>query len=86
MAPTATDNAPSVAESSLKDVTRPAPLQLSGALDGFEHDDLTPIIGREFININIVNDILKAPNSDERLREVAILSIAATSLLDNSVS
>ena len=79
MAPTAnlnlTDNLPSIAGLSVKDIiARPAPLELSGALDGFEHDDLTPVIGREFINLNIVNDILYAPNADERLREVAIIS------------
>lgn len=76
MAPAATIDVPSVAELSIKDTARPAPLELSGALDGFEHDDLTPVIGREFINVNIVDDILNAPNADERLREVAITSIS----------
>ncbi|KAL3428445.1 TfdA family Taurine catabolism dioxygenase TauD [Phlyctema vagabunda] len=72
MAPAATENVPSVAELSVKDTVRQAPLELSGALDAFEHDDLTPIIGREFLDVNIVDDILNAPNSDERLREIAI--------------
>lgn len=76
MAPAATNDVSSVAEPSVKDFARPAPLELSGALDDFDHDDLTPIIGREFININIVDDILNAPDADNRLREIAIISIA----------
>ncbi|RDW61651.1 putative taurine dioxygenase family protein [Coleophoma crateriformis] len=72
MAPAATDGIPSVAELSVKDNTKPAPLKLSGALDGFEQDDVTPVIGREFINVNIVDDILNSPYADERLRDVAI--------------
>lgn len=52
----------------------PQPLKLSGALDKFTTEDTTPVIGREFVNVNIVDDLLKAPNSDELLRDVAITS------------
>lgn len=52
----------------------PEPLKLSGALDQFTFEDTTPVIGREFVNVNIVDDLLKAPNSDELLRDVAITS------------
>lgn len=52
----------------------PEPLKLSGALDGFTYEDTTPVIGREFFNVNIVDDLLNAPNADELLRDVAITS------------
>lgn len=51
------------------------PLKLSGALDQFEHFDVTPVIGREYVNVNVV-ELLEAPNSDELLRDLAITSAA----------
>ncbi|KAI0125350.1 taurine dioxygenase family protein [Xylariales sp. AK1849] len=48
------------------------PLRLSGALDKFPHEETTPIIGREFLNVNIVDDLLNADNADELLRDLAI--------------
>ncbi|PSS25424.1 hypothetical protein M430DRAFT_33145 [Amorphotheca resinae ATCC 22711] len=47
------------------------PLKLSGALNHFESFDVTPTIGREFVGVNLA-DWLKAPNSDELLRDLAI--------------
>ncbi|KAJ5997540.1 hypothetical protein N7499_006064 [Penicillium canescens] len=47
------------------------PLKPTGALDAFESFDVTPVIGREFPNANL-KDFLRAPNSDELLRELAI--------------
>ncbi|KAH6692505.1 alpha-ketoglutarate-dependent sulfonate dioxygenase [Plectosphaerella plurivora] len=47
------------------------PLKLSGALDQFEHFDVTPVIGREYSNVKL-HDLLRAPNSDELLRDLAI--------------
>ena len=52
----------------------PAPLKLSGNLDGFEFEDTTPAIGREFPNVNIVDDLLNASNADELVRDLAITS------------
>jgi hypothetical protein len=49
------------------------PLKLSGALDHFESFDVTPIIGREFVGVNLAK-WLKAPNSDELIRDLAITS------------
>jgi hypothetical protein len=49
------------------------PLKLSGALNHFESFDVTPTIGREFVGVNLA-DWLKAPNSDELLRDLAITS------------
>lgn len=53
----------------------PEPLKLSGALDHFKHEDTTPVIGREFFDVNIVDDLLNGENADERLRDVAITSM-----------
>lgn len=49
------------------------PLKLSGALDHLEHFDVTPVIGREYINVDLV-ELLRAENSDELLRDLAITS------------
>lgn len=46
------------------------PIKYSGALDVYEYFDLTPTIGREFPNAS-VTEILRAPNSDELLRDLA---------------
>lgn len=51
------------------------PLQLKGALDSFKSFDVTPIIGREFVDVNL-KDWLRAPNSDELIRDLAITSTA----------
>jgi hypothetical protein len=58
----------------MADRTYPEPLKLSGALDHFKHEETTPIIGREFIDVNIVDDLLDTENADERLRDLAITS------------
>jgi alpha-ketoglutarate-dependent taurine dioxygenase len=47
------------------------PLQLKGVLDQFKSFDVTPVIGREFVDVNL-KDILRAPNSDELIRDLAI--------------
>ena len=49
------------------------PLKLSGALDHIKFFDSTPVIGREFEDVNIV-ELLNAPNSDKLLRDLAITS------------
>ncbi|KAL4780009.1 hypothetical protein BJX76DRAFT_364665 [Aspergillus varians] len=50
-------------------------LYSSGSLDGFKSTVLTPVIGNEFPkgSVNIVDDILNAPNAEERIRDLAIL-------------
>lgn len=47
------------------------PLTYSGSLDSFKHQDLTPVIGREFEGLQ-VNDLLKW--GDEMIRDLAITS------------
>lgn len=49
------------------------PLELTGALDAFESFDVTPVIGREFPNASL-KDFLRAPNSDDLLRDLAVTS------------
>ncbi|KAI5458843.1 hypothetical protein BGZ63DRAFT_456612 [Mariannaea sp. PMI_226] len=47
------------------------PLKLSGALDKYEKFDVTPVIGREFVGVDLA-EWLRAPNSDDLLRDLAI--------------
>jgi len=54
--------------------THREPLTKSGALDKYEHEDTTPTIGREFINVNIVDDLLNSSDADALLRDLAITS------------
>ncbi len=49
----------------------PQMLQLSGALDQFQSFQNTPCIGTEFPSA-ILADWLRAPNSDEIIRNLAI--------------
>jgi hypothetical protein len=52
-----------------------APLKQSGLLnEKFASDDLTPVIGREFLKVNIVDDLLNAPDANALLRDLAITS------------
>ena len=48
------------------------PLKLKGVLDQYEHFDVTPTIGREYPSLNL-KEVLEAPNSDEILRDLAII-------------
>ena len=50
------------------------PLKLKGALDKFKYFDVTPCIGREYENANL-KEWLRAPNSDELIRNLAITSM-----------
>jgi hypothetical protein len=49
------------------------PLELSGALDKYEAFDVTPVIGREFVDAQLT-EWLEAENSDELIRDLAITS------------
>jgi len=74
MAPSLTETIPEIANISLKSTKYPAPLKVGNALEGVDYEDITPVIGREFLNINIVDDILNHHDADARIRDVAILS------------
>jgi hypothetical protein len=54
---------------------QPKPLSTSGALDRFKHEETTPVIGREYVDVNLVNDVINAENSDELIRDLAITSM-----------
>ncbi len=56
------------------------PLKLSGALDAFDKFDVTPVIGREFPNASL-KEFLRAPNSDELLRDLAITGNTSLDIL-----
>ena len=69
----AVHSAPS-GEGKIQSTARREPLKLSGALEKFASEDTTPSLGREFLDVNIVTDILHADNADELLRDLAITS------------
>lgn len=50
------------------------PLQPSGILERFTYDDVTPVIGREFPHLNVVDDMLNSPDADALIRDLAITS------------
>jgi len=68
---------PSVATHNIPIVTKgtKAPLQSSLSLDKFQKFDVTPVIGTEFKEGIQLADILSAPNSDDLIRDLAILGI-----------
>ena len=49
------------------------PLQLEGVLSEFKSFDVTPVIGREFPEAKLA-EWLRAPNSNELIRDLAITS------------
>lgn len=49
----------------------PKPLKLKGVLNPLKQFRVTPTVGTEFPEANLV-DMLNAPNSDELLRDLAI--------------
>lgn len=49
---------------------REAPLVPQGLLDKFEHFESTPVIGREYANLN-VRDLLTAPDGDAKFADLA---------------
>ncbi|KAB8254395.1 hypothetical protein BDV32DRAFT_142920 [Aspergillus pseudonomiae] len=51
----------------------------TGSLDSFDPIMVTPVIGNEFAKgtCNIVDDILQAPNADQRIRDLAIMIAVA---------
>jgi hypothetical protein len=53
--------------------THREPLKLSGALNSYKSFDKTPVIGREYVEGNL-KEWLRAPNSDELIRDLAITS------------
>jgi hypothetical protein len=77
---TATDvaNAVEDAVSSARSTLKP-----SGALDRFEHFDITPVIGREYPTVNL-KELIEAPDSDDLLRDLAVTSKSLLACSDES--
>lgn len=48
------------------------PLKPSGVLDTFAWEDTTPVMGREYPKLNIVDNILSAENAEALLMELAL--------------
>jgi hypothetical protein len=46
-------------------------------LDQYKHFEVTPVIGREYLDANLVS-WLQAPNSEELLRELALTSTTSS--------
>jgi hypothetical protein len=55
------------------------PLEPSGVLDHFEYFDSTPVIGREYPTLNVV-ELMENPNADELLRELVYISMFRCSI------
>lgn len=66
--------APAPATEAAPATAYPTPLEPTGALDQFQFEESTTVIGREYPTVNIVDDILKAKNADDLLRDLAITS------------
>lgn len=49
------------------------PLKPSGTFDNVKTKDLTPLLGSEILDVNL-KDWLTAPDSDTKLRDLAIYS------------
>lgn len=49
----------------------------TGSLDVFKPVMLTPVIGNEFVkgSLNIVDDVLHAPDADRLIKDLAIMSM-----------
>ena len=54
------------------------PMKLKGVLDGYEHFDVTPAIGREYPHASL-KDWLRSPDSDDLIRDLAITSVCPKS-------
>ena len=54
------------------------PLSLTGALEKFKQFDVTPVIGTEFQDVNLI-DWMVGKNSDALLRDLAITSTTVSS-------
>jgi hypothetical protein len=57
------------AELQTQETAYPSPIPYSGTLDAYESFDVTPIIGREFPNVQL-SEIL---NDDAKVRDLAVL-------------
>lgn len=75
---TVVETAPPIPSGRKKEVTEGSllrePLELHGHLNQYKSFLVTPVIGTEFPDANVV-DWMKAPNSDELLHDLAVTSM-----------
>lgn len=50
------------------------PVELTGAIVQLRSEEVTPAIGREYYDVNIVDDLMNAEDSEDRLRDLALTS------------
>lgn len=48
-----------------------SPIPYSGSLDSFAHRDLTPVIGREYDNLQVA-ELLSDPDGERMIRDLAV--------------
>ncbi len=61
------------------------PLIYGGSLDRFAHQDVTPVIGREFEGLQVA-DILNTSNRDELIKDLAVTGKRFSSIEAPSVN
>lgn len=76
MTPSAIESSLELLEHTKNGTAKSLYLKSSGFLDAFKSDDLTPVIGTEFPEANIVDDFLDSKDSEQRLKDLAIRSVA----------
>jgi hypothetical protein len=74
MAPSIVQSVPSPgAEVSVSVKGGRTPLRASGSLEPYEKFEVTPVIGTEFARGIQLTELLSAPNSDQLIRDLAVL-------------
>lgn len=56
------------------------PLEYSGSLDSYSHNDLTPVIGTEYKGLQVA-DILKSEQCDQLIKDLAVTSTLQVHIL-----
>ena len=75
MAPLIAQGLPDNERAGVESDAPPQPLKYSGSLDCLESFDVTTVIGTEFLSGVQLAQLLVAPNSDNLLRDLALLGI-----------
>lgn len=79
MAPSAVDYSTNTQVPGVKSQLMKSPIEPSGALDHFRYFNVTPVIGREYPTLNVV-ELIESPNADELIKELACISMVQHSI------
>lgn len=60
------------------------PLKYAGSLDGFEHFEVSPVIGREYPRLQLA-DLLHSDDADTLLRDLAVISESLLLFVDQYI-